>query len=284
LLVSAESYAAPFCTLLADAPSGRIVYSQGTCDERVTPASTFKLPISVMGFDAGILTSAHAPAWPYREEYKAWHKEWKKTHDPTSWLRESVVWYSQVITRTLGRKGFQHYVDAFGYGNRDVSGNRGFDDGLTNAWLSSSLQISPYEQMTFLHKLFLRKLPASPQAQDLTIGIMPAFTLDDGWMLQGKTGTGSQQDANGKPDDDRQIGWFIGYASKGGRQLIFVRLIDDDAKIDSPAGPRARDAFLAELPELLKKSEPLRHGASAGESALGDRFSARSRQPSKGGV
>ena len=43
------------CTLLADASTGAILSQDGECDRRVPPASTFKIPIALMGYDAGYL-------------------------------------------------------------------------------------------------------------------------------------------------------------------------------------------------------------------------------------
>ncbi len=242
------------CTLLVDAATGDVRVKQGDgCDVRNSPASTFKVALSVMGFDADILQDAHAPAWPYKEEYKAWRESWKQTTDPTYWLKESVVWYSQQLTLKLGMERFQRFVDGFDYGNRDLSGDPGRHNGLTRAWLSSSLQISPAEQIAFLRKLLAHKLPVSARAQAMTMEIMPTFQVAEGWMVQGKTGTGSQRKADGTLDDDRQFGWFVGWARKGDRQLVFARLIKDHEHIESTAGFRARDTLLADLPALLAR-------------------------------
>jgi beta-lactamase class D len=43
----------------------------------------------------------------------------------------------------------------------------------------------------------------------------------------------------------------VGWASKGGRTFVFVRQIQDDARHDRPAGLRARDALLPDLPARL---------------------------------
>jgi beta-lactamase class D len=235
-----------------DADTGQLLERQGTrCEMRNSPASTFKIALAVIGYDAGILTDEHAPAWPYREEYEAFLESWKKTVDPTSWLRDSVVWYSREITHRLGIERFQHEVDHLDYGNRDLSGDPGKNNGLTNAWLSSSLQISPTEQVVFLRKLLHHQLPVSPQAVDRTMAIMPQFPLPDGWTVHGKTGNGYQVGADGKVDRDRQFGWFVGWAQKSERQVVFARLIKDDAKAEIFASLRARDSMLADLPRLL---------------------------------
>jgi beta-lactamase class D len=239
------------CTLLVDAATGRVIKREGPCDARSSPASTFKVPLSLMGYDAGLLTSEDAPAWPYRPEYKAWNDAWKKTITPRPWLRDSVVWYSQALTRTMGAKRFKDYVGAFEYGNRDLSGDPGKANGLTNAWLSSSLQISPVEQVAFLRRLLKRELPVSAQARDMTMAIMPAFA-SEGWAVRGKTGSGFQRGQDGKPDRSRQFGWFVGWAERGNRTVVLARLIRDERKESSVASFRARDSLLADLPALLR--------------------------------
>lgn len=245
--------AAPACTLVIDATTGAtLVHAGDRCDARVSPASTFKIPLALMGFDSGILKTADEPAWPYDESYRAWREEWKQTTTPTTWLRDSVVWYSQQLTRTMGMARFQRYVVALNYGNRDLMGDREKHDGLTSAWLSSSLQISPTEQAAMLRRLLAKALPVSAAAMTATIALVPAFPEGDGWSVQGKTGSGLQQQAGGATIPDRQTGWFIGWARKAERTVIFVRLIEDDQKESVPAGFRARDTLLADLPALLR--------------------------------
>mgnify|MGYP006168708105 CR=1 FL=1 len=60
------------CTLIAEAQSGKILLEAGDCDTRVTPASTFKLPLAVMGFDSGFLESPDAPSLPFRQGDPDW--------------------------------------------------------------------------------------------------------------------------------------------------------------------------------------------------------------------
>jgi beta-lactamase class D len=88
-----------------------------------------------MGYDAGFLVDEHTPALPFRDGYLDWNPSWRATTDPAGWMTNSVVWYSQQVTRHLGEARFQRYVSEFRYGNEDVSGNPGKQDGLTLAWI-----------------------------------------------------------------------------------------------------------------------------------------------------
>jgi beta-lactamase class D len=254
LCPAAAAFAATTCTLIVDAATGTTQVRIGDrCDERQTPASSFKVPLALIGFDTGILQDGARPAWPFREGYADWDPIWKRTTTPTSWLRDSVVWYSQELTRRLGDARFKEYVDRLDYGNRDISGNPGRGDGLTTAWLSTSLRISAAEQVAFMRRLVRQELKVSPSATERTMAIMPSVQID-GWHISGKTGTGSRRNADGTNDRNRQVGWFVGWATRGGRTLVFARLIEDDGPEKVRGGWRARDTLFADWPALMAQA------------------------------
>ena len=251
LFAAGDASAATTCTLVIDAATNATLIRVGDrCDERLTPASTFKIPLSLIGFDSGILVDADRPAWPYKQEYQAWNDAWKQTTTPRTWLRDSVVWYSQVLTRTLGAARFQEYIDKLAYANRDLSGEPGRNDGLTTAWLSSSLRISATEQVEFVRRMIRRQLPVSRAAIDRTMALMPV-AVTGGWRVSGKTGTGFVRRADGTNDPDRQVGWFVGWATREGRTVVFARLLEDEWPERVNAGLRARDALLGDWAALM---------------------------------
>jgi len=239
------------CTILADGETGAVFFRDGPCEQRESPASSFKIPLALMGFDADILKDQHDPVWPYMPGYEAPLASHKTNVDPTAWLRDSVVWYSQKLTSQLGKKNFARYVEMFGYGNKDVSGDPGLDNGLTHAWLLSSLSISAEEQIAFLYKMLKRQFPLSAKAYDMTFSIVPTYPMADGWTAHGKSGSGWQRGHDGAIDRDRQQGWFIGWASKGSRTVLFARLILDETKIETYGGARAREGLIQDLPRLV---------------------------------
>jgi beta-lactamase class D len=240
------------CTVVLDARTGKALHRSGTCDVGFYPQSTFKLPIAMMGYDAGILTDEHNPRWEYQAKFNRSEREQKAT-DPTIWEQDSIVWYSQEITRKLGKKAFADYVRSFDYGNRDVSGGPGGTDGLTESWLSSSLKISPDEQVAFLKRFLDGKLPISDKAVEMTRNITPAFKGQGDWHIQGKTGAGWLRDKAGKPDRNRPIGWFVGWARQEDRQVIFARLLVDTKRhTDKPISYTVRDGLIEDLPKLVK--------------------------------
>jgi beta-lactamase class D len=241
------------CTAIADATTGKVLKQEGTCDRPISPASTFKIALSLMGYDSGYLTDEHLPALPFHKGYADWVESWRTTTDPTTWIRNSVVWYSQRLTEWLGQERFRRYVTEFHYGNEDISGDPGKSNGLTQAWLSSSLKISALEQLTFLRKIILRQLAVSAHAYDMTSGLTEIRVLPNGWDVHGKTGTGSPARADGSLDQNHSFGWFVGWAAKGDRTLVFVRCVQDDKPEATRAGLRVRDAFMAQLPSILER-------------------------------
>jgi beta-lactamase class D len=249
VLVATPVMAGPVCTLVLEAtvrpPVAPVIGDK--CETRVSPSSTFDIALSLMGFDSGLLTTPDSATWPNGAADLPTLEDGKAPTTPRTWLRNSDVRYSQGLATALGSARLQQYVDNINFGNRDLSGEAGADNGFAQAWLSSSLQISPGEQVHFLRMLLLRDMPFSAEAVEKTMASMPVFPARGGWTVTGVTGTGFQRQSDGTTDPNRQFGWFMGWAERGASRVVFVRLVEDDSAERVPAGTRARDSLLAEL-------------------------------------
>lgn len=235
------------CTLIMDAKTGGTIKEQGNCETRVTAASTFKIPLALMAYDAGILLNSHAPLWDWKPGMRAPARD-RKPVDPTIWQADSVLWYSREITRLLGAERFSSYVTRLGYGNMDVSGDPGAKNGLTQAWLTSSLMISPREQAVFIQRLLTQQLPVAAGAHTQTMAIIPTFKTKSGWLVHGKTGSGWLRSSNGKIQRNKPVGWFVGWAEHQGRTIIFARF--GIGTIEGRQGLIERDNLLAAFEAL----------------------------------
>ena len=253
LAVPAE--ARTICTIVADAASDAIILEQGDCKTRVTPASTFKVPLAVMGYDSGFLENAEEPVLPFMKGYPEWGGEnWRQPTTPRRWLEYSVVWYSQRITEFLGYERLRDYAEAFDYGNADMTGDPGKNNSLERSWIASSLKISPREQVGFLRKLVNRELPVSAEAMDAAMEIVEGRDIADGWRAQGKTGMAYSQKPDGTRNYGRPWGWYVGWATRDDRTVVFARLMQDETKQETRVSLRARDGILAELPGILARN------------------------------
>ncbi|MDQ2994071.1 MAG: penicillin-binding transpeptidase domain-containing protein [Pseudomonadota bacterium] len=215
----------------------RVLKSEGDVNLRFSPASTFKIAISLMGFDAGVLVNSMTPEWPFDKiNTSSYNPVCNQAQTPESWMKNSCVWYSQKITTQLGAEKFKNYVTHFDYGNQDITGDAGKNNGLTHSWLGSSLKISALEQATFVQKLIDDRLPVSKQSQSQTRKILSLETLPNGWKLYGKTGT----NPHGSRDKVYQGGWFVGWIEKGERKIVFAHYFEDKQAESTPVGRRAK--------------------------------------------
>ena len=228
--------------------NSKVLKSEDDCATRYAPESTFKIALSLIGFDSGILKSESKPSWSLPKGTDPYINVCKGDHDPRTWMRDSCLWYSRILTTKLGMKKFQDYVTKFSYGNMDLAG------GLTSSWVSSSLKISPEEQTVFLQKLVDRKLPISSASYDKTKKIMFIQEMAGGWKLYGKTGNGKQFDKEGSKTD-LQHGWFVGYIEKGNRRIVFASHMVDKEKQSTFASFRARNDALIKLWYLIDELE-----------------------------
>ncbi|UYV37851.1 class D beta-lactamase [Rhodobacteraceae bacterium D3-12] len=241
------------CTLVAEAETGRVVLEEGACAARETPASTFKVALAVIGFEAGFLQDAHAPVLEYRKGEPDWGgKNWTRDTTPERWMTYSVVWYSQRIARALGAEVLSAKARALGYGNADFAGDAGYDNGLERAWISSSLQISPREQVAFLRGLVTGRLPVSARAMRLTRAVVEERRVG-GWRVNGKTGGAYPRRADRSFDYAAGVGWFVGWAEKDGRVYVFARLTRANTRLKGSPGVVTRARFLENWPAMAER-------------------------------
>jgi len=185
----------------------------------ILPASTFKIPNSIIALETGVVAD------PDKDVFK-WDgvtreiKEWNGDHTLRSAIAVSAVPVYQEIARRIGAERMKKYLDAFGYGNADIGG------GLDRFWLTGDLRISPMQQVLFLERLRRNALPVSKRAQDLTRDILPVTRVGDS-IIRAKTGLIGIDDRNASVSGVRsRIGWLVGFAEKGNARTVFALNLD----------------------------------------------------------
>lgn len=233
------------CFILYDLNKKKTVeeYNSKRCQERIAPNSTFKVPLSLMAFDKGVITESTVFKWDGKKREM---ESWNQNQTPRTWEQYSVLWVSQQITPKLGMRTIKDYLAKFNYGNQDFSGDKGKNNGLTHAWLSGSLKISGEEQLKFLINMHNYNLGISHAAIDNTMqNIYLGKLTDDGWNWYGKTGSGRRNTTyQGKAERVRD-GWFVGYLEKSGQTYVVVTNLTDiktptGSEHDTSGGPQAK--------------------------------------------
>lgn len=193
-------------------------YRPAACAQRHSPASTFKIPNSLVGLETGVIGDEHFVI-PWDSVARA-IPAWNRDHDLASAITHSVVWYYQELARRVGPDLMKKFVRAFAYGNMDVSGPP------DRFWLGSTLEISADEQVTFLRKLVRGDLPCSRRSLDIVRRILVLEKTDD-HVLRGKTGFTGESSGE-------VVGWFVGYVEKGDNTYVFaLNITSADPKGDA---------------------------------------------------
>jgi len=214
------------------------IIGEENCRKQFPACSTFKVPLAVMAFDSGVLKNENQILkW---DGVKGFLEQHDRDHNAKTWMRDSVVWFSQRITPHLGKKRFQKYLNSFDYGNKDLSA------GITEAWLVSpaenkpALKISAYQQVEFMKSLWTDSLPVSKRATRLTREITFLETSPHGFKLSGKTGSNFY-------DKEHKIhfGWFVSHLEKGEEEYIAVANLSDLAPSDESGYGGAKAKMIA---------------------------------------
>lgn len=172
---------------------------------RFVPASTFKIPNSLIALEIGAVKDAHEM---FRYDGKpravaAWQKDMTLLEAVTA----SNVPVFQEIARRVRLETYRTWLARLDYGNRAVG------DNVERFWLAGPLLISPVEQARFLARLAEQRLPMGARSQTI-VRDMVRIEEKSGRVLFAKTGW------SGK------IGWWAGWVEQGARKTAFALNMD----------------------------------------------------------
>jgi beta-lactamase class D len=174
------------------------------------PASTFKIPNSLIALETSVVQDPDKDIFPWdgvKRDIEAWNKD----HTLRSAIAVSAVPVYQEIARRIGQERMQKYVDLFEYGNRDIGG------GIDQFWLTGNLRIDPMDQIDFVDRLRRRALPISKRSQDVVCDILPVTKVGAS-IIRAKSGlTGKEQGS---------LGWMVGWAEKDDARTVFALNMD----------------------------------------------------------
>jgi beta-lactamase class D len=180
--------------------------------EAKLPASTFKIPNSVIALETGVVGDPDKDIFKWDGVVRS-IEAWNRDHTLRSAIAASVVPVYQEIARRIGAERMQKFVDLFEYGNRDIGG------GIDQFWLTGNLRIDPVQQVDFIDRLRRGTLPVSKRSQELVCDILPVTKSGDS-IIRAKSGLLGAE--TGKPS----LGWMVGWAEKDTAQTVFALNLD----------------------------------------------------------
>ncbi|UXH79704.1 class D beta-lactamase [Roseateles amylovorans] len=165
--------------------------------EGFLPASTFKIPMSLIALETGIAQDETAAfTWDGKKRSLS---AWNQDQTLASAYQVSAVWVFQHLARQVGQTTVQQFLYDFRYGNA-IAGPVG-----DSFWLDGHLRISAVGQIEFLRRLHDRALPLSDRTYDIARKVM-LRDQGPGWKIFAKTGWAA--------DTTPAIGWFVGWVEQ----------------------------------------------------------------------
>ncbi|WP_296228965.1 OXA-60 family carbapenem-hydrolyzing class D beta-lactamase [Ralstonia sp. UBA689] len=176
---------------------------------RINPASTFKIPNSLIAFDTGAVRDDHE-VLPYGGKPQP-YKQWEHDMALPEAIRVSNVPVYQEVARRVGHERMQAYVDAFDYGNRQIGSV------IDQFWLRGPLEISAFEEARFTSRMALKQLPVKPRTWNMVHRMLLIEQKGDA-SLYAKTGLATEYQP--------EIGWWVGWVERAGHVYAFALNID----------------------------------------------------------
>lgn len=172
------------------------------------PASTFKIPNSIIGLETGVINKETIFKWDGEERA---YSTWEKDLTLKDAFQKSCVPCYQELARKIGVNRMNTYLSKLEFGQMDVN-----ESNIDNFWLIGESNINPFQQIHFLRKFYKNELDISESTSKtmkniLIIDEQPSYTLS------GKTGLGIHDGGN--------TGWFVGYVEKEEKVYYFATKI-----------------------------------------------------------
>jgi beta-lactamase class D len=188
-------------------PAKSIYYSNDfeRCEMGHLPASTFKIPNSIIALETGVIEDdSTLIGWDgEKRRMRAWEKD---LYFRDAFHVSCVPCYQEIACK-IGVERMTEYLAKLDYGNMIVDSAT-----IATFWLEGESKISQFEQIGFLYRFFDSKLLISARTETLMKQLM-VIEENDTFRLSGKTGWSVRNGNNN--------GWFVGYLEQGG-EVYFI--------------------------------------------------------------
>ena len=179
---------------------------------RFSPASTFKIPNTLIALESHIVESKSSVfTWDGADRGV---EKWNKDQTLETAFKVSCVWCYQEIARRVGAEGYEIALAKIDYGNQSIG------EQIDTFWLNGSLEISAVEQIAFLRKLYSNDLPFQRKHIDTLRQIMVAQRTEQ-HTIYAKTGWAATEP---------QVAWYVGFVESDEGTWLFAM----NLRVDRP--------------------------------------------------
>ncbi|MCC3157494.1 class D beta-lactamase [Hymenobacter sp. 15J16-1T3B] len=197
--------------LLYDAATGKFTaYNPKRCRQGFIPASTFKIPNTLIGLETGALRdTADICKW---DGVKRSFPQWNQDMTYARALRVSCVPCYQQLARRVGVARYHAQLRRIGYPGMQVTAAT-----LDTFWLGGPSRLTSFEQIEFLRRLHAERLPVALRHQRAVKQLL-VLQKTAAYTFCGKTGWRFRSAQN------RDIGWFVGWLTRADGRTVFFAL------------------------------------------------------------
>lgn len=208
-----QSYGVEGCFALYNLKNDSLsLYNPARCRQGFLPASSYKIPNSLIALETGVMKSlGDTIFWDGNER---WNEDWNRDNTFAEAFRVSCVPCYQQIARKIGVDRMREWTTKASYGQLDINA-----DNIDTFWLEGDSRVTPFQQVSFLARLYREQLPFQKEHQRTVKQIMLLEETPE-YKLYGKTGWAQP--------DGRNIGWFVGFFETGSEAYAFVNNVENE--------------------------------------------------------
>lgn len=195
------------------------------------PASTFKIPNSIIGLETGIIENENTIFF-WDGEQRALDT-WEQNLILKDAFQFSCVPCYQEVARGIGPERMKEYLSKYNYGSMEVDSAN-----IDIFWLQGGSGINQFQQINFLKRLYKSELPISEKTEKIMKEIL-LLEENEQYKMSGKTGWSIQNGINN--------GWFVGYVESGSKIYYFATNVEpgEGFRMDMFPGIRKDVTFAA---------------------------------------
>lgn len=176
-------------------------------DSSYLPASTFEIPLSLIGIQTGVTKDDSAVI-----RWDTVGINVKPECAPGLTLGQDFQNNCEAafreLARRIGKDTLRRWIDSLGYGNKNISGP------IDSFWQNNNLKITSDEQLGLVKKLYFDQLPFFQRTQKVMRNMMLMESNANYWLSY-KAGWGVK-------GDGRVIDWTIGWIEENTHLYFFV--------------------------------------------------------------